>query len=105
MYVFSTSENGALNLYFKKKKKILAKKQAAKHCKYSCLFYKNQRKESLPFSPTPPFLEKIFYPHVYCQIRGSQSPSLYKGLVSSNYLSCKILKSNICLPYPQTKGG
>ena len=30
------------------------------------------------FSLTPPFLEKIFHPHLYCQIRGTQSP-LYKG--------------------------
>ena len=31
-----------------------------------------------PFSRTAPFLEKIFYPHTYCQIRGTQSP-LCKG--------------------------
>ena len=28
------------------------------------------------FSPTPPFLGKVFHPHPYCQIRGSQSPPL-----------------------------
>ena len=28
-----------------------------------------------PFSPTPPFLEKIFHHHPYCQIRRSRSPS------------------------------
>ena len=32
-----------------------------------------QSKESPPFGPTPPFLEKIFHPHPYCQIRGTQS--------------------------------
>ena len=38
------------------------------------------------FSPTPPSLEKIFHPHPYYQIWGSQSPPLllYKG-VGSNY--------------------
>ena len=34
----STSENGALTLYLKKKQKFL--KKTAKHCKYFCLFYK-----------------------------------------------------------------
>ena len=31
-------------------------------------------KESPSFSPTPPFLEKIFHLHPYCQTTGSQSP-------------------------------
>ena len=37
------------------------------------------------FSLTPPFLEKIFHPHLYCQIRGTQS-LLYKGGEGSNYV-------------------
>ena len=39
---------------------------------------------NLPFNPTPPILEKIFHPHPYCQIRGSQSSLYNKG--SSNYV-------------------
>ena len=50
IYMFSTSENRAL-IYISKK---------------------------IIFHSTPPFLEKIFHPHPYCQIRGCQSP-LYKG--------------------------
>ena len=36
-------------------------------------------KESLPFLTIAPFLEKIFHPHPYCQIRGTQSPLFIKG--------------------------
>ena len=32
-------------------------------------------KKILPFSPTPSYLEKIFLPNPYCQIRESQSSS------------------------------
>ena len=37
-----------------------------------------------PLSPTPPFLEKIFHSHHYCQIRGTQSP-LCERWSGSNY--------------------
>ena len=58
-------------------------KKTGKHCKYFYLLYKNfMSKQSIPplskqppaFSPTPPFLEKKFHPHTYCQKRGTQSP-------------------------------
>ena len=39
----------------------------------------------LPFSLTPPFLEKIFHFHPYCQIRGSQSSS-FVGVRTMLYL-------------------
>ena len=63
----STSENGALILYLKKKIR-----KFPRHWKYFCLL------AILPFNPMPSFLEKIFHQHPYCQIGGSQSP-LYKG--------------------------
>ena len=58
------------------------KKKTGNHCKFFCLLYKNftskQRispfLDNPPFSPTPPFLEKIFHPHPNCQIRGIRFP-------------------------------
>ena len=41
-------------------------------------------KQSFPFRPTLPFLEKIFHYHPYCRIRRSQSP-LCKGGMAFNY--------------------
>ena len=75
----SASEIGALILYFTK---LWEFKKTGKHCKYFCLLYKNfKSKQKISpflnnptFSSTPPFLEKIFHPHTYCQIRGTQSP-------------------------------
>ena len=57
-------------------------KKTGNHCKFFCLLYKNfmskQRispfLDNPPFSPTPPFLEKIFHPHPNCQIRGIRFP-------------------------------
>ena len=41
------------------------------------IFISNQRilpfLDNPPYSQTPPFPEKIFHPHPYCQIRGTQS--------------------------------
>ena len=40
-------------------------------------FYKNfmlKQRTISPFRPALPFLEKIFHPNPYCQIRGSQFP-------------------------------
>ena len=34
--------------------------------------------KQFPFSPTPPFLEKIYHPHPYCHTWGTQTPLLYK---------------------------
>ena len=62
----------------------------------------NVKPKSPPFlSPPPPFslillfLEKIFLPHSYCQIRGTQSP-IYKrggeGVENNEYESRKIEK-------------
>ena len=34
-----------------------------------------------PFSPTRPFLAKIFHPQPYCQIRGTQSLPFQKDVV------------------------
>ena len=52
----STTENEAPILYFKK---IILK--------------------ILPFSPTHPYLEKLFRPHLYCNNRGSQPTSFVGG--------------------------
>ena len=40
------------------------------------IFYPPISKQSASFSPIPPFLEKTFHPHPYCQISGTQSPAL-----------------------------
>ena len=81
--VFATaSEIGALILYFTKLIFRIEKKKTGNHCKFFCLLYKNfmskQRispfLDNPPFSPTPPFLEKIFHPHPNCQIRGIRFP-------------------------------
>ena len=51
-----------------------------------------------PLSSIPPFLQKIFHPHPYCKIWGSQSPlpPFIKGMGGSNYgkasFWCKTLK-------------
>ena len=46
-------------------------------------------KQFPPFSPIPPFLEKIFHPHPNFQIRGSQPPFPFvKG--GSNYVMDKL---------------
>ena len=76
----SASENQALDFIFHKTS-FENYKKTGKHCKYFCLFYKNlMSKQRIPpfqtiplFGPTLPFLEKIFHPHPYCQIKGSQS--------------------------------
>ena len=78
----SASEIGVLVLYFRKLiLRIQKKKKTVKHYKYFCLHYKSfmSSKESLPFLTIAPFLEKIFHPHPYCQIRGTQSPLFIKG--------------------------
>ena len=45
-----------------------------------------------PFSPTPPFLEKIYHPHPYCHTWGTQPPpSFIKGsmfLLFLDYYFC-----------------
>ena len=77
----SANEIGILILYFTKL--ISEFKKIGKHCKIFSLLYKTfmskQRifplsRKSLPLIPTPHFLEKIFHPHPYCQIRGTQEP-------------------------------
>ena len=77
----SANDTGILILYFTK---LISKfKKIGKHCKIFCLLYKTfmskQRisplsRQSLPLIPTLPFLEKIFHPHPYCQITGTQEP-------------------------------
>ena len=82
----SASEIGALILYFTK---LIQKKALKSILNVFVFFIKTscQGKES-PLYPTPPFLEKIFHRHPYCQIGGTQSP-LYKER-GSNYVStCK----------------
>ena len=67
---------------------------------------KNQRIKSpflnnTHFRSTPPFLRKIFHPHPYCQIRGSQFP-LYKRRGEgggSNYASAEHAKEMYCWTY------
>ena len=54
---------------------------------------KNQRIKSpflnnTHFRSTPPFLRKIFHPHPYCQIRGSQFP-LYKRWGEGGFELCQ----------------
>ena len=64
----SASESGAPILHFAKLI-LRIKKKTGKHCKYICLFYENfMSKQRIPpflnnppFSPTLPFLEKIFH--------------------------------------------
>lgn len=87
IYVFATNhENGVRILYFKENNfENLVKLQSIVNnliffIKISC-----QTKES-PLSKPPPsfslillFLEKIFLPHSYCQIRGTQSPIYKRG--------------------------
>ena len=66
-------------------------KKTGKHCKYFCLLHKNLMSKqrillnNLPLLvQPPPFVEKIFHSHSYCQIRGSQSPpSFVKGEVQT----------------------
>ena len=70
-----------------------------------------QNKESPPFlnnhsfsTRNPPFLKRVFQPHPYCQIRGSQSPLCQGGgfeLCRIPYISSIILfdKANIDLLY------
>ena len=43
-----------------------------------------------PFSSIPPFQEKTFYPHPYCQIWGSQYPPFVKGEVRTMSIYLKI---------------
>ena len=46
--------------------------------------------KQFPFSPTPPFLEKIYHPHPYCHTWGTQD-SFIKGsmfLLFLNYYFC-----------------
>ena len=75
----STSENEALILCSKKKKKLqIIVNIFVFFIKISCQSKESPLSKQSPFSPTPPFLEKIFHPHPYCQIRGSQY-LLYKG--------------------------
>ena len=39
----------------------------------TCVFASTSENGAICISnPTPPFLEKLFHPHPYCQIRGSQ---------------------------------
>ena len=68
------SENGTLILCCKKitlsfVKKFDAKAKSPPPSPFSKQF---------PFSPTPPFLEKIYHPHPYCHTWGTQTPLLYK---------------------------
>ena len=77
----SASEIGALILYFTK---LILGIQKNWKVLYIFLPYKNfMSKQRIlpfiknpPFSPTPPFLGKIFHPNPFCQIRGTQSPNL-----------------------------
>ena len=66
------SENGTLILCCKKITLSFVKKFDAK-AKSPPPFSKQ-----FPFSPTPPFLEKIYHPHPYCHTWGTQTPLLYK---------------------------
>ena len=73
----SASEIGALILYFKKLI-LRIKKKTGKQQK----FHVKAKNPSHPFldntlfSSTAPFLQKIFQPHPYCQLRGTKSPPL-----------------------------
>ena len=78
-----TSRNGALMLCFEILNNDFKNSNKLKIILMFLFFVKIQYKseESLPtphskqlpaFSPTCPFVGKIFYPHPYCQIRGSQ---------------------------------
>ena len=75
IFVFGfASENGTLILCCKKitlsfVKKFDAKAKSPPPSPFSKQF---------PFSPTPPFLEKIYHPHPYCHTWGTQTPLLYK---------------------------
>ena len=75
IFVFGfASENGTLILCCKKitlsfVKKFDAKAKSPPPSPFSKQF---------PFSPTPPFLEKIYHPHPYCHTWGTQPPLLYK---------------------------
>ena len=73
------------------KTNIKNSKKTGKHYNFFCLLYKNfmskQRipPNNSPFTPTPLFLEKIFYPSPFFQIRGTQSPRWKEGEGDSNY--------------------
>ena len=83
----STSENGALILYFKKiilkiqKKPNKQTNKKLKHCKYFSIFCKNvMSKQRLTlFSLTPPFLEKIFHPTLIGKLEEVHSPFINGG--------------------------
>ena len=102
--MFSTSKNGALILFFKKKKKKNLKnlKKLQSIVNIFVFFIKTRIKgksspflNNLPFSPTP-FLEKIFYPHSYCQIRGSCSPPSFIKYNLYNIVSVLEAKGKAC---------
>ena len=54
--------------FFRKKKSCQSKE--------SPLSEQSLLSEQSPFSPAPLFLEKIFHPHSYCQIRSLSPPSV-----------------------------
>ena len=73
IFVFGfASENGTLILCCKKITLSFIKKFDAKAKSPPPL------STQFPFSPTPPFLEKIYHPHPYCHTWGTQPPLLYK---------------------------
>ena len=88
IYVFATNhENGVRILYFKENNfENLVKLQSIVNNLIFFIKMSNVKPKSPPFlSPPPPFslillfLEKIFLPHSYCQIRGTQSPIYKRG--------------------------
>ena len=99
----STSENEVLIFYFKK---IILKieKELLSTVYVFVFFYKKfMSKQRIPpfytippFSPTLPFLEKIFHPHPYCQIRGSQSP-LKRRSLNNGYVRQHLFLKTTCI--------
>ena len=85
IFVFGfASENGTLILCCKKTTLSFVKKFDAKAKSPPPL------SKQFPFSPTPPFLEKIYHPHPYCHTWGTQD-SFIKGsmfLLFLNYYFC-----------------
>ena len=71
--------SGALILYFAKLILRIQKKLESIinififFIKISCKAKNPPFLDNTPLSPTPPFLQKIFDPHSYCQIRGTKS--------------------------------
>ena len=78
----STSENGALILYFRKYNfESFKKLQSIVNIFVFFIEIRYQSKESnLHFSPTPPFPEKIF-PRPYCQIKVGGEGKNYENTI------------------------